>query len=147
MNEGGSDERERVSIWSIDEDTHKLFVFGCATASVLAAVFCLAFWSWTPWEWSHLYSLPKELATSLALSVAATWTLFNIGEAMGIALENFKRRERVAGGVDMARKVREFADSNGENIPRDKLLKFLEQKEEENYSGWFFRLLGRKGAD
>ena len=128
----------RVSIWSIHEESHARFVTACAVASLTAIVLCLGFWNWSDWRWSHLYELPKEICAAVGLSVAATWAAFNGVEAMGIALESFRKQQRLKGRAEgraegkaeERRRIRDFADSNGESLTRDQLLRFLDQLED-----------------
>ena len=90
----------RVSIWSIHEESHARFVTVCAAASLTAIVLCLGFWNWNEWSWSYLYPLAKEISAAVGLSVAATWAAFNGVEAMGIALESYKKRQRMKGRAE-----------------------------------------------
>ena len=124
----------RVSIWSIHEESHARFVTVCAAASLTAIVLCLGFWNWNEWDWPHLYPLAKEISAAVGLSVAATWAAFNGVEAMGIALESYKKRQRMKGRAEgkaeERRRIREFADSNGESLTREQLLKFLDEPED-----------------
>ena len=140
----------RVSIWSIHEESHARFVTVCAAASLTAIVLCLGFWNWNEWDWSYLYPLAKEISAAVGLSVAATWAAFNGVEAMGIALESYKKRQRMKGRAEgmaegMAKgkaegmaegkaeerhRIRKFVDSNGESLTREQLLRLLDEPED-----------------
>ena len=61
---------------------------------------------------------------------------------MGIALESFRKQQRLKGRAEgraegkaegkaeERRRIRDFADSNGESLTRDQLLRFLDQLED-----------------